>query len=250
MIGFSWARLEAQEVGLYESKLQINPAIGGLFSTTNLFAGEAPDHLIVFNNNVGYWQVVSATYFFHRRVGVQFDVQLAGLKRNNINVLRERVLNEFGADQYYLLDKYQGLNTSSGSYGRGLIGLVYRFEVGRWFFNPKMSVAFSQIRCNETTVFLKQKDSHQTYEVRFYPKTSMKGIPVYIGGLSAGYKLSSRVYIHADITANYFRSGITYYKSIRNVADGESTYETIDYDRKIFQWGASIGANIVFVKYK
>jgi hypothetical protein len=253
LIPFFAIKVNGQDNDNYQAKIQINPSFGAIMPITKLLEGKAPDYLLSYENEIGYWQVVSGTYFFRQRLGVQFDVQVGFVNKpaRREEKFQQHVLSDFGRDQYFVVDNPSFLVDQSDTYARGRIGLVYRFEHNRWFLYPKFSVGISSISAQAAVVYLKEKDTNNMLKVSYQGTTSNSSFLDVAAGFSAGYKLSNRVYLNIDIAVSHFRNDIDYKKTVKNLAnDDAASTETIAYRRTIFNLNAGAGVIIVLQKFK
>ena len=64
-----------REFSVYESKWQTKPLVGTNIPITKLFQEKETDYLFGYDDRSFYWQIISLSYFFHKRWGLEFNYQ-------------------------------------------------------------------------------------------------------------------------------------------------------------------------------
>lgn len=161
LIFFSIA-LAAQDSTHTYSKWQIKTAAGLNFPITSLLSNRITDNLLEYDDNSFYWQVISATYFFSAKWGLDYTYHAE--HSNAIFGRNERFyqeLEEVYGDTYFIsptLDsQFNNFTWVVGSFGRGHLGIVYRYEKSKFIFLPKFSIGGTTIHSNRETSLLKQR---------------------------------------------------------------------------------------------
>jgi hypothetical protein len=234
----------------YKSKWQTKPNYGINFPITKLLDGRIPDNLFEYADNSTYWQVLSATYFFHKHWGLELNIQ--GMTSRNISKRADNfsnIMKSEYADNFYVKPStgasYDDFNPIVGNFERGFIGLIYRYEKKRFFIYPKFSFGVSSFYTDWGRAILKQKNSNNLIQIEYDSGKRPNDHFIIATSTSFGYKLSKRFYLNIDLMTSYYKTDITFTKEITDLITKNSTIENIRYKKEIYT--LSIGGGLIFV---
>lgn len=234
----------------YKSKWQIRPNYGVNIPITKILDGRVSDNLFEYDDNSSYWQVLSIAYFFHKHWGVEFNFQ--GMTSNNISKRADVFLNimksEYG-NNYYVTPStgasYDDFNPFSGNFERGFIGLIYKYEKKRFFIYPKFSIGVNSFYTDWGKAILKEKNSNNLLKVSINSGKRPNNHLMVAASAALGYKLTKRFYLNFDLMTSFYKTNITFTKSITDLNTNISTIESFEYKKNVLT--LSVGAGLIFV---
>jgi hypothetical protein len=91
---------------------------------------------------------------------------------------------------------------------------------------------------------LKQRNSNRIVKVSYNTGNNRGSYFTMSASVSAGYRLSKRFQLIADISSSLFNPDITYTKTIRDIEKELETVEQFNYNNTIISFGA--GAGLIF----
>lgn len=256
LVVISGIQVFAQD-GPYASQIAINAGLGILTPVHTTFEnGQLSDKLVGYKNTMVYWQTISGSYYFRKRLGVRIDLQL-GFPNNPVaqrGAFESLILQEFGRDQYYVVENpaFEPLHSSNAYiWGTFMAGVVYRIEGLRWYCYPRISAGYSTIGVRDRDAYLKRKNSNEIIHVSYVRNVDLSVTSSFnlLAGFSTGYKLTNRLYVNADFSLMQSESDIQFTRSVVNVSNAQTLEEsTIDYPNSILNFNANIGAVLVLRK--
>jgi hypothetical protein len=240
----------AEESWAYQSKVQFRILAGANIPITNFLQGTYVDNLFDYADKSAYRQIISATIFFHKHFGVEFNHQPSGSPkiRKRENNFFEAVRSKYGND-YYINIMYQDMYNSHGDFlwqaymPRTFLGLVYRFETEKFYVYPKVSIGMQTIYSDTSRFELKKKNSNHVYEL-FYSSGGRHRSFILAPSVSLGYKLHKNIFLNADIMYSRFKPNIVFQKRFTNLYTQESTVEFFEYKRNVST--LSLGLGLIF----
>jgi hypothetical protein len=251
---FSGMETSAQAtIEKYKSRWQVKQAFGYNVPLTKLLKGEVTDYLIDAGDRGIYWQVLSATHFFSKHWGIEFNYQLTHSKdnRKRIEHFVGHITPEYANyhQQVYTTAEYDRFSIVDGDIERGQLGLIYRLESDRFFAYPKLSIGITSFYTDYGAVMLKEKNTNNVKAIIYTQDSSPGSSPVDHFSLAAssamGYKLSNRFFVNMDIATSWYKPNFSFLKTTTDRYTGHQTEETIDYKNHIFTLSGGIG--IIFV---
>lgn len=235
----------------YKSKWQVRANAGFNIPITNLLGNGITDNLFEYSDHSSYWKIATS-FFFRQHWGVEISYE--GIIPKGIskraNKFIDGVKMEYN-DNYYPIPSTGASYSSggSGSIGRGLVGVIYRFEQNRFFIYPKFSAGIFSFYTDWGNAVLKQKNSNNVFKITYDTERRPHDRFVTAISTAAGYRLSKRFSLNLDFMTSYYRTNIKFAKSFIDLNTNASTTEQIKYDRNVFTF--SIGAGLIFVmKYR
>ncbi|MCL2417249.1 MAG: hypothetical protein FWD02_04870 [Bacteroidales bacterium] len=246
-----------REFSAYSSRWQTRPLVGVNIPITKLFKGAETDYLLSYDDRSFYWQILSVSYFFNERWGLEFNFQAGTSSR-----IRQRANNFVTNMQLQYSDNhyvragtgadFDEFHSMWGDFHRGYLGIIYRFERNRFFIYPKFSIGLIEFSTDWGSANLMQKNSNFEHLVSYSRGIRRNGaFIIYSSNLilapsvSFGYKLSKRFFLNADVKFSYFRPNFTYEKTTTNLFTQQSTVEHFRYRKDIFT--LSLGVGLIFV---
>jgi hypothetical protein len=238
----------------YDSKWQVRPSIGLNVPLTKLFNSTATDNLIDYHDGTTYYlQVLAVSWFFHKHWGVEFNYQgsssnrIAGQKRGKR--FSERIQNEY-QDGYFVTPSsgafYGDENIISGNVERGLIGIIYRKELDRFFIHPKFAIGVTSFYTDWGNATLKEKNSNTLLQVNYSTGERPNDHFTTAASLIMGYKLSKRIFWNFEIMTSYYNTNFTFTREIIDLTTGVSAItEYSKYKKDIFT--LSLGTGLIIV---
>lgn len=236
----------AQENSSSYSKLYLKPAAGINIPMTNLLSGEITDYLFEYNDNSFYWQILSATYFFSPKWGIDFSYQ-AGYS-NNISSRADKFNREIEkeySDNYFVTSssgaQYDDFSLIGGSIERGYLGVVYRLEKPKFIFLSKLSIGVTSFYTDWGKAYLKEKGTNSFYLLSFNSGNRPNDHFSIAPSGTFGYKLSKRLIANLDFLYSYYQTNIEFVKELKNTYTDEISIEIIDYKKKLHTLTIGIG---------
>jgi len=242
--------LYSQDTLNYASKWLTRPSIGFNIPLTTLLKGDITDNLFEFDDHSTYWQVLSVTYFFHKRWGVEFNFQGNGSSKisNRDERFLKSVQSEYG-NEYFVTPStgatYDSRNLIGGNIERGYLGLIYRIELKRLLIYPKLAIGVTSFYTDWGQAFLKLKGSNTVLKVDYSSGKRPNDHFTVAPSLTIGYKLTKRVFFNIDIMTSYYKTDITFTKSTTDLNTGQGTIEKNKYRKNIYT--LSLGTGLIIV---
>lgn len=245
--------LQGQSETEARPKWQVRPSVGLEIPLTTLFEGAITDDLIEYSDQPStYLQVIAVTYFFHEHWGVEFNYQGISSSRTagNVDRFSAKIQTDY-QDQYFVTPSTGGASSAngvlSGTTSRGLLGIVYRKDLGKFFLHPKFAIGVTAFDANWGAAALKERNSNTLADVAYWPdnKKVVKDFFTLATSISAGYTFTKRIHLNVEVMTSYFPLNITYTKTTTNLYDGSSSSETIDYRKNLFTLSLGVGLIIV-----
>lgn len=234
----------------YQSKWQVRPSFGITIPLTNLLKGDETDYLMAFDDQLYYCQVLSASYFFHKHWGVEFDFQISSSSsiRHRDDKFTRYVQSEYGNDYYVSPStgaNFDDSNVLSGDIQRGYLGLVYRLESNRFFIYPKFLIGVTSFYTDWGKAYLKEKNSNRVVMLHYSPSRMPNDHFTIASSVTAGYKLTKRVFLSVDVLASHYKTDITFVKTTTDLNSGETLREENAYKTNVFS--LAVGAGLIIV---
>jgi hypothetical protein len=235
------------------SKWQLRPSFGLNFPLTKLFNDTPSDNLINYSDGMTFYlQGAGVSWFFREHWGIEINVQASYSSETNARKRSERFS---GMLQNEYQDKYFVTTSSNASFGeedivggsvqRGLIGINYRRDIGRFFIYPKLAIGVTSFNTDRRNAFLKEKNSNTLLKVEYSARIRPNDHFTTAGSLIAGYKLSKRVFFNFEIMTSYYRADFTFTKTTTDLNSGQSSLEMIYYGKDMFT--LSLGTGLIIV---
>ncbi|MCK9208905.1 MAG: hypothetical protein M0P66_17475 [Salinivirgaceae bacterium] len=241
--------LSAQDSTNTYSKWYIKPAAGINIPITNLLSNEIPDNLFEYDDNSYYWQILSASYFFSSKWGLEFTFQ-AGHSQS-ISGRAERFnqdLEEKYGENYFVTAssgaQFDNFSLIGGSIQRGNLGIVYRYEKRKYIFMPKLSIGVTSFYTDWGEADLKEKGTNTVYKLSYDSGKRPNDHFTIAPSFTFGYRLSNRIIANIDILYSYYKTDIEFVEEIRNTFTNEIVTETIDYKKNIHTLTVGFGVII------
>ena len=239
-----------QDSRAYQSRWQTRTLVSANIPITRLLQGAETDYLLIYDDNSFSWQVLSLTYFFHQRWGVEFSFQPLTSSTSQLRRIRD---DDFAAsiqarygENYYVLNAravYERMFPSE--FARGFLGVVYRFETNRFYVYPRFAIGLTYFHTDSGNADLKRRNSNITYSLRYTRNQWSEHHFTLAPSVSFGYKLTNRLFLNADIMFSYFRPNIVYERTKTNLFRNESSVQRFDYRNGVAS--LSLGVGLVFV---
>lgn len=229
---------------------QTRPNIGINIPITKLLNGSITDDLFAYGDNSTYWQVLSVTCFFNKHWGAEFNFQ--GMTAGNISKRGDNfsnVIKSKHGDNYYVTPStgasYDDFDYVGGDFGRGFIGLIYRFEKRKFFIYPKFSIGVTSFHSDWGTALLKQKNSNNLLKVTYDSGKRPNDHFILATSTAIGYKLSKKIYLNIDLMTSYYKTDITFIEKTTDLNTNISTSKNYRYNKDIFT--LSFGGGLIYV---
>ena len=250
-----------QDSRAYQSRWQTRTLVSANIPITRLLQGAETDYLLIYDDNSFSWQVLSLTYFFHQRWGVDFSFQhltssSGQLRRNRDDYFAASIQARVG-ENYYVLDARAALyRVFLNDFARGFLGIVYRFETDRFYAHPRFAIGLTRFHTDAYIrapiflpevgkAYLKRKNSNITYRLCYTRDDLFAHNFTLAPSVSFGYKLTNRLFLNADIMFSYFRPNIVYEKTKTNLFTNRSSVQRFEYRNGVAS--LSLGMGLVFV---
>ena len=245
--------VSAQALNREFSTRLIKFSTGYTFPLSNLLNGEITDHLINYQDNSSYVQLISASFFLTAEIGLEFSYQ--GCYGDN---LHRRYTNFYqGIDELYGTENYisakKGENyytrMLSNNFSRGFISLLYRIDKEPFFIIPKLSLGFTTVPTDWSELTLKEMNTNLYRQVKFDSERKSCDLFTIAPGISTSVRLYRHILFSVDFQYSMFRSNFSYTKESHDLLTNEKQVEIIGYEK--FIHSVSLGAGIVFeLNYK
>lgn len=230
---------------------------------TKLFQNNTADYLLEFEDKTSrYWQILSFSCFPGKHWGYDFNVQSVEMSedtKRRSEKFESALLSEYG-DKHYVKPSFPYSATynhyQASSYTnnyRVFAGLIYRVESEKFYVYPKFSIGMSPFSRYWGRADLKEKNSHNEYELYYSPGEFLyendDDITQYnftvAPSVSFGYKLTKKIYLNMDVLASYYRPDFVFEKRFTNLVTKETTTELIAYKKNMFN--ISLGIGLIWV---
>lgn len=234
----------------YKSKWQTKPAFGFNIPITKILKGSITDYLLGYDDQSEYWQLVSASYFFHKRWGVDFMFQGATSNRLSSRASKffQMISSEYQNDYFVTPQSgpsYDGFCIIGGNTERGYLGIIYRFESNHFLIYPKLSIGVTSFDTDVGSAILKEKNSNRVLKVSYESDKVNNDYLTIATSATIGYKISKRFFFNVDLMTSHFKINKIYVKSIKDLNSGIINIEEISYQKNVFN--LSVGAGIIIV---
>lgn len=238
----------------FKSKWQVRPSVGLNIPLTKLFNGTATDNLIDYYDGTTYYlQVISASWFFHKHWGVEFNYQgsfsnkITGQKRDS---KFSKILENEYQNQYFVTPSsgafYGDDNIIVGNIERGLIGIIYRKEFNKFLIHPKFAIGVTSFYTDWGNATLKEKNSNTLLKVTYSTGGRPNDHFTTATSLIVGYKFSKRIFWNLEIMTSYYKTNFTFTKEIIDLTTGQKTVaEYSKYRKDIFT--LTLGTGLIIV---
>lgn len=234
----------------YTLKWQANPSIGVNIPLTKLLSGRITDNLIDYADNTAYVQLITASYFFNKHWGLDFNYQGSFSDKASAKNKRftNKIQNEY-QDRYFVTSSsdISYFATPFGNFSRGLLGVIYRIENKRLLLYPKLSMGITSFSVATGEALLKEKNSNTVLRIAYSPDRISYDRFTIASSLTAGYKMTNRIFLNVEVLPSYYRTDFSFTKSITDQNSGERSTEKIEYQKDIFT--LSLGAGVIFALY-
>lgn len=234
----------------YRDVWQTRVQVGLNIPITSLPDSDPSAHLIEYSNNSQYLQLLSATYFFNRKWGVEFNYQ--GISSPSLRDRHQNFSNEVTppfSDEYFVdvssPAQSDNFNFFSRNFERGLLGVVYKIETNKLFIQPKLALGVTSFYTDWGDIDLKQRNTNLRKEVQYTPTTSVQDCFTIAPSIIIAYPLTRRLYLHSEVMLSYFQTSFSYIKTEEDFVTNEVLTETINYHKDILT--LSIGAGLIIV---
>ncbi len=241
--------LSAQDSTNTYSKWYIKPGVGVNIPITNLLSNEITDDLFEYDDNSYYWQILSASFFFSAKWGLEFTYQAS--HSQSISSRAERFnqkLEEKYGETYFVTPssgaKYDNSSLIGGSIARGYLGIVYRYEKPKYILMPKLSIGVTSFYTNWGKADLKEKGTNTVYKLSYNSGKRPNDHFTIAPSFTFGYRLSKRIIANIDILYSYYNTDIEFVEELRNTFTNKIITETIDYKKNIHTLTVGIGVII------
>lgn len=247
---FSLHAQNSSKLAAYKDIVQLKPTYGFNFPLTKLLNNSTADDLLEYSDKSDYLQVYAVTFFAKKHWGVELNYQAVNthLPANNYNRFKQKTEAAYEANFY--------VNTSSGAeynntipfigqVNKGYIGLVYRYENGRFYYYPKVNLGITSFQANWGKVKLKEKNTNRYDEILFEPNKQAVDM-LFLGvSQSVGWKLNKYIYLNFDSMLGITHTNLSYTKTQTQLVSNQSTVETISYKNYLATLSAGLGVIIV-----
>lgn len=236
----------AQESSNTYSKWYLKPATGINIPITNLFSGEITDNLFKYDDNSYYWQILSATYFFSSKWGIEFTYQTGHSQNISGRAARFNMeLEEKYGDNYFVSPssgaQYDNFSFIGGSIEKGYLGLVYRLEKPKYIILPKFSIGVTSFYTDWGSADLKEKGTNTVYKLSYDSGKRPNDHFILAPSITFGYRLSKRIIASIDLLYSFYKTDIEFVEELRNTFTDEVLTETIDYKKNIHTLTVGMG---------
>jgi hypothetical protein len=234
----------------YSTRWMVKPSVGYYWAPTKLLSGTLTDHLLDYDDETFYWQVVTATWFFHKHWGVEFNYQAGGSPRlaGRADRFTEAVRAQYG-DRYIVTAStgadYPESNLVLGHVQRGFLGVAYRLENRRLLAYPKLAVGVTSFYTDWGRAYLKEKNTNRVYEVFWSTGARANDFLSLAASGTLAYKLRKRVYLNLDLQGTYYKANFTYSKLLKDLANSTTETEYIPYRKDMINIGVGGGVIVV-----
>lgn len=226
---------------------------GYTFPLSTLLNGEITDHLINYQDNSSYVQLISASFYLTPEIGMELSYQ--GCYGDNLHRRYNNFFNEideiYGEDNYFTGKKGENIyrNNVNNNFSRGFVSIVYRIEKEPYFIIPKLGLGFTSIPSDWSEITLKEKNTNLYQRIRFDTDRISGDIFTFAPGVSAGFRIYRHILFTVDWQYSLFRSNFSYTKESTDLYTNQKQVEIIGYEK--FIHSMSVGAGIVFeLNYK
>lgn len=229
-------------------EFQVKPSFGFNIPTTKLLKGNVTDHLLSYDDQSHYLQLIGLALFFDKHWGVGFNFQRNSSDRisNRGDKFLQAMQTEYG-NGYYVTPStgasYKQPNFLSGDFERGFLGVIYRLESNRLFFYPKVAIGVTSFYADWGRAYLKEKNANNVVEVYYTAGKIPKDHLTLATSASVGYKITKWLYLNVDAMTSYYKTNVAYTKTTTDLNLKQSSVELIDYKKNVF--GLSVGAGFI-----
>jgi hypothetical protein len=249
----SFARGQAPAQDTEYVSFYLKPSFGTTLSLSSLMIGEITDHLIEFQDNYNHTQLLSLSYFFNKRLGIELYYQWCD--GNNIDSRDNHFnheLEDIYGTEYYLTTENNPIpmtNMVSNRFDRGFASLVFKLEKNKYCLIPKFHLGFTTIPLERSEVLLKTINTNEYLRLNF-DTDAEKNFYLTVGpGVSVGRRFFNHILVTLDFQYNYFRPNFSYTIEIRELYTSTVTTKINDYKKNIHS--VSLGIGFAFeMRYK
>jgi len=241
----SCAVLHAQETQTF-ARFYYRPAVGVHIPITPMLHGNVTDGLVEYDDRSNYLQLIAVTYFPYAKWGIDFSFQASSSKRldGHSQQFADNTASNYGTGYYvdpdYSVD-YENSTFIGGGIERVSLGVVRRIERSRWLLLPKISVGATSFIASSAQFHLKEKDSNTILKLNYTPDDQKKDFFTVAPAVSIAYSISRWISVSFDIQYSYFKSDLTYTKTLRDVYSGEASTEVLTYSDPVQTLSLGIG---------
>jgi hypothetical protein len=234
----------------YKDIVQLKPSYGFNFPLTKLLNNSTVDDLLEYSDNSDYLQIYGVTFFSKKHWGVELNYQAVNthMPDNNYNRFKQKMEAAYDANFYVNTSssaEYGSIFPLIGQVNKGYIGLVYRYERGRFFYYPKVNLGITSFQANWGKVKLKEKNTNRYDEIMFEPNKRPVDMLFFGVSQSAGLKLNKYIYLNFDSMLGFTYTNLSYTKTQTQLASKQSTIENISYKNYLATLSAGLGLIVV-----
>lgn len=233
----------------YASVWQLRPSVGYNIAG-NLFIGQETDPLLQFHHNALYWQLISASWFFSQRWGI--DLIYQGMHSPQIRGRDQKfrdMITGLHQDRYFVTPAtgafFEEVGLISGSFERGTLGIIYRIEHNSLLLYPRLSLGVTSFYTDWGNAYLKEKNTNRVHYLSYSPGSIPNDFLTLGVSALAGVRLSPNWLFHLDLATYWYRARLGYEKSLTDLFTLEKSTETIAYRKNMIN--LSLGTGLIIV---
>lgn len=208
--------LQAQET--VPRKLLLSVRAGVDLPTTGMFNGEVTDYLIGFrNSSTLVFPQLTFEYYVNNRIGFDIDIQNSfGPAVSSRSVaFNNAIAARFTNFDYFVIPSADAVDQSSF---RSTLGVVYRWEYGKFLFFNRVFFGATIITVENLDVVLKEKDTHIYYNLDWnYGEEAQVDFFTVGTSFTAAYPLTNRILVSAQINYGFFNNNLVFKEQLTNL---------------------------------
>lgn len=237
----------AQEVKISHDRYvnNLTPSFGVNLPITKMDNGEPSSHLLHFNDNSYYHELLSGYQLFSKSWGIEYRIKMV---YNNLNStpnyrFHKGLVDEY-SDQYYV-QSYSDLKRDNFfDQAQFFVGLVNYQSYKRFSLLTKLSFGLNEIKRGHAWYELKEKEAHNFIRVEYKPERDTENYIVIAPSINLGYDISEIVALNFNCGYSYFRSSFRFYKITSHSTDGTREHSFDSYRKDIHQLSLGVGVTI------
>lgn len=221
-------------------KIAIRPALLAGGPLSQLPSKPATDALIQYENKIFTGFSISADYFFN-----DWGVEVSAAMLNSTSRTSEDFESTIEA-QYpdYFVSWGEPFSLNQGYFKFGL-GPAYRWERGHWLFISRLQFGLAIFHTDTRRASLKRNGTNEIINLEFNTPNRTQKVFLVNPGVMAGYRITKRMAITADLNYSVFDLDVTYtLKNTQYDPDPQTVSETQHYKKLMHELTLGIGVMI------